>query len=481
MEISRFKILVVDDSKPFLDSVVTALKTFQVQTASSIDEAKNALSNSIDLVLLDLVFDDNNPDDLQGMQLLKFIHENYPELQVIIMTNYTSTDITVQAIKAGASDFLNKKDLNWGEWKIRLENYCKNSVRIKQLSEKNKELESKYSDSEIIGISKEIDFVRKRLKDLAENSEDVPIFITGETGTGKNLAVKYYRTYSTRKDKTYKEFSISELSETVLESELFGHLKGAFTGAEKDKKGLFEDADGGILFLDEIGDYDLKIQKKIMRFIEDKTITPVGSTQSKVLNVQLIMATNQDIPKLINDGKFREDLFQRMNRVRIELPPLRERKEDIKYLTDYFFNHFKEKEKTNLKSINTEVHETLEKYKWQGNVRELQSVIWDACTKARLFKDKTLQFKHIKKEIFIGAEIINGNDGKVDSIEIRKALLELEEIEKALEKSNGKKTDAAKLLNLSLDQLRYKIFKAANFNLEAFKKYSYINKAYKIQ
>ncbi len=458
MEISTYKILVADDNKLFLDSVVTALKTFHVVTASTVDLTNKNLSNDLDLVLLDLVFDDNHPDDLQGMHILKYIHEKYPELQVIIMTNYTSTDITVQAIKAGAADFLNKKELNWAEWKIRLENYCKNSARIRQLTEKNKELESKYSDSEIIGISNEIDFVRRRLKDLAQHSDDVPIFITGETGTGKNLAVKYYRKYSSRKYRPYKEFSITELSETVLESELFGHVKGSFTGATQDKKGLFEEANGGILFLDEIGDYDLKIQTKIMRFIENKTITPVGSTQSKVLDVQLIMATNQDILKLIKEGKFREDLYQRINRVRIELPPLREKKEDIKYLTNYFFNHFKEKEKTNLKSIDPEVYDIFERYSWPGNVRELQSVIWDGCTKARLYKDKILLLKHLRKEISKEDNIIEDNkSSSYENIEIRKALLELEEIEKVLETTNGKKSEAAKMLNLSLDQLRYRI------------------------
>lgn len=469
LETNQYKILVVDDNEAFLGSVSIALKTFEVITASSIDDAKDSLSHNLDLVLLDLVFNDENPDDLQGMLLLEYIHNNYPNLQTIIMTNYSSTDVTVQAIKSGAADFLNKKELDWSEWKIRFENYCKNSARIRQLSEQNEALEKKYDDHEIIGESEQISFIRNRLKDLADNSDKVPIFITGETGTGKNLAVKYYRKHSNRCNKPFQEFSISELSESVLESELFGHSKGAFTGATNGRKGLFEEADGGILFLDEIGDYDLRIQKKIMRFIEDKTITPVGSTNSRTLNIQLIMATNQNIPRLIEERKFRADLYQRINRVRIELPPLRDRKKDIKVLSDYFFNHFKEKEKTNLKSIDPKVYETFEKYQWPGNIRELQSVIWDACTKARMYNDSKLSLGHIRSEI--KEPKVESQNKTEASLADKKAEIELIEIDKALAEVSGKKEQAAKLLGMNADQLRYNILKHA-------KKHR-INKCYK--
>jgi DNA-binding NtrC family response regulator len=257
-----FNILVVDDNESFLSSVRTVLKSFHVFTANTIDRARDSLSSDIDIVLLDLVFDDLRPDKLQGLELLEYIHLHYPNLQTIIMTNYSSTDIIVQAIKMGATDYLNKKELDWTQWKIRLEQYCKNSSKIKNLERTNKTLVEKYDPSEIIGVSKEIEYIRKRLRDLAQNSNDLTILITGETGAGKNLATKYFRKYSNRREGQFIEFSIYELSESLMESELFGHVKGAFTGAFQDKKGLFEEADGGILFLDEVGDYDLRIQKK---------------------------------------------------------------------------------------------------------------------------------------------------------------------------------------------------------------------------
>lgn len=470
-----FKILVADDNQDFLESVKTVLHEFRVLTSNSIIDANQKLSPDLDAVLLDLVFDDSQPEKLQGMDFLPQIHNLYPDLPIIIMTNYTSTDISFLAGKAGATDFLSKKDLNWIEWKNRIKKYCEKSVRIRELKLKTETLENKYDETQIIGSSQAIEYVRKQLKDLAQNSVEIPILITGETGTGKNLAVKYFRKHSPRKDKPYKEFSISELSETVLESELFGHVKGAFTGADKDKKGLFEEADGGILFLDEIGDYDLKIQKKIIRFIEDKTISPVGSTHSKKLDVQLVMATNRNLTKLISEEKFREDLYYRINKVKIELLPLRERKEDIVFLTDYFFNYFKEKEKTNLLKIIPDVYEILKSYKWLGNVRELQSVILAACTRARLSNDKELSLRHLPEEIVQQKEKVSEKTG-FPTINTKIVILELEEIERALEKANGKKSEAAKMLGMSLDQMRYRVQRVIDFRI--IEKFLNIKQAY---
>jgi len=452
----KYNILVVDDNKQFVESINIALKNFHIIKAFSIEEAKNKINSEIDLVLLDLVFDENNPDYLQGLEFLPYIHKNFPDLIVVIMTNYPSKDKIVESIKSGAEDFFIKKELDWSEWEKRIENYCRNSQKIRELKTKTKELEERYDDTEIIGVSPEIEFVKRKLRDIAQHSDDITVFIQGETGTGKNLAVKYFKKHSKRKDKPYKEFSIFELSDSVLESELFGHIKGSFTGADKDKIGLFESANGGILFLDEIGDYDLKTQKKIMRFMEDKTISPVGSTKSKKLDLQLIMATNQDIPELIKKGRFREDLYQRINRIKIDLPSLKERREDIKILTDYFFNHFRVKEKTNLKVISNEVYDIFYNYQWPGNVRELQSVIWEACTNARLYNDSILTTRHLRKELISKNSIFQNES---DNLAVKKAELELEAIDKALSKTYGKKAEAAKLLGMNADQMRYRVLK----------------------
>ena len=475
----KYNIFVVDDNKQFVESIKIALKNFHIITAFSIEEAKNKINSEIDLVLLDLVFDENNPDYLQGLELLPYIHKNFSDLIVVIMTNYPSKDKIVESIKSGAEDFFIKKELDWSEWEKRIENYCRTSQKIRELKTKTKELEEKYDDSEIIGISPAIEFVKRKLRDIAQHSDDINIFIQGETGTGKNLAVKYFKKHSKRKDKAYKEFSIFELADSVLESELFGHIKGSFTGADKDKIGLFESANGGILFLDEIGDYDFKTQKKIMRFIEDKTISPVGSTKNKKLNLQLIMATNKNLPKLIREGKFREDLYHRINRIKIELQALRERREDIRILTDYFFKHFRVKEKTNLKVISNEVYDIFYNYQWPGNVRELQSVIWEACTNARLYNDSILTTKHLRKELTSYNEntsIKNEND----DLAVKKAELELEAIDNALAKTYGKKAEAAKLLGMNADQMRYRVLKYGKDNERLIMKFDNIKKYYRI-
>jgi two-component system, NtrC family, response regulator AtoC len=322
------------------------------------------------------------------------------------------------------------------------------------------------------------------LADLAQNSHDLVLFIQGETGTGKNLAVRFFREHSTRKHKAYKELSLLELSNSLLESELFGHVKGAFTGAATDKCGLFETANGGILFLDEIGDYDLAIQAKIMRFIEYKIISPVGSAKEKKLDLQLILATNKNIPTLIQEGKFREDLYQRIHRFAVTLPPLRERPADIRLLTIHFFNIFKVKERTNLTNIHENVHDMLATYPWPGNIRELQSVIWEACANARLYNDVTLQKHHFRKglnaaipdrEPFIQKTL------STDNFETNAIIVQLDAIESALKQTYGNKNTAAELLNKTPDQLLYFIKKKVGVkHHELLPRYPVICKYYKI-
>jgi len=466
----------------FADSVELVLKNFEVTKVPSLHAAREKLYYNIDLILLDLVFNEKVPDKMEGLDFIPYLKEHYPDSQIIILTNYPSIETIVHAIKAGATDFLNKRDLNWVEWKNRLMNYATSSVRIRELKLRNLELEKVTDGHEILGTSAAVEFLRLRLKDLAINSRDAIIFLTGETGTGKNHAVRYFRSHSVRTEMPFCEFSILELSETLVESELFGHVKGAFTGATENKKGLFEQAEGGILFLDEIGDYNLKIQTKILRFIDEKVITPVGSGKSKKLDLQLILASNQDIPVLVKEKKFREDLYQRMNRIRIELPPLRERPEDISLLAEYFFNHFKVKEKTKLSSIEPAVSTVLSSYSWPGNIRELQSVIWDACTKARLFGDTILQIKHLKKEIVedqhINPQKHNSEPEATNQEKI--VMLELEAIDAALKKSYGQKAIAAEMLNINADQLRYKVLKLIKDYPELCKQFNQIAKTYKI-
>lgn len=476
-------LLLIDDNRAFTNSVAFVLTEFQVLKAHSVAEARDKILAAIDLVLLDLVFDEKSPDRQEGLEFIPELKDLLPGIPIVVLTNYPSIETTVRAIKSGASDFINKRDLNWTEWKSRLMNYATSSLRIRELEMRNRELEKISDDTDILGSAPEIDFVRRRLKDLATNNSDVSIFLVGETGTGKNHAARYFRKYSARAKKAYKEFSILELSESLVESELFGHVKGAFTGAISDKKGLFEQAEGGILFLDEIGDYDLKIQTKILRFLDTKTITPVGSGKSKQLDLQLILASNQDIPALIKEKKFREDLYQRINRIRIELPALRNRIEDIPVLTQSFFLLFKEKEKTKLVSVDPSVINLFSGYSWPGNIRELQSVIWDACTKARLYGDTVLQTKHLKRELTDSTSSSRSFPVSYDpeSTQEKIIMLELQSIDGALQKSYGQKAVAAGMLGMNADQLRYKILKMKKLHPNCFSGLKNIHKAYKFK
>jgi DNA-binding NtrC family response regulator len=475
-------LIIIDDNKAFTKSVAFVLKDFHVIETHSPSEAREKLDSTVDIILLDLVFDDKTPDRYEGLDFIPFLKQNTPDTPIVVLTNYPSIEHTVLAIKAGATDFLNKRDLKWSEWKVRLVNYAKSSHQIRMLKQRNQELENTTDDAHIHGISSSIDFLRLRLKDLAINSSDAVIFLTGETGTGKNHAARFIRKYSIRSGMPYREFSILELAESLVESELFGHEKGAFTGATQNKKGLFELADGGILFLDEIGDYDLRIQSKILRFVDDKMITPVGSGKSKQLDLLLILASNHDIPTLIKEKQFREDLYQRINRIRIELPSLQERIEDIPILTEYFFHHFREKEKTKLVSIEPTVMEVFSAYAWPGNIRELQSVIWDSCTKARLFGDTVLQTKHIKSEIIRGSntKIIQILNPETLANQEKIALLKLQSIESALQQSFGQKAKAAEIIGINADQLRYKILKLFKEFPDLVKTHNHIVKYYKL-
>jgi|SRR6056297_324843 len=468
---NNYSILIIDDNKNFTASVEKILNNFEVIVCNSINSAKNKVGEKIDLVLLDLVFDDKQPDKLQGMNFLPELTRLYPELPVIIMTNHASLDKSVEAIKKGAKDFLHKSKLDWSEWKNRIKNYCADYRKIKILEKSSKIKKEKI---DIIGSSSETEYLKMKLKDLAKNSNESSILITGETGTGKNLAVKYFRRFSKRKEKPFKEFSILEKAENILESELFGHEKGAFTGAHKEKKGLFEAANGGILFLDEIGDYSLNVQSKILKFLEDKTITPVGSTETKKLDVQLIMATNKDLREEIGNGNFRKDLFYRIDRIRIDISPLRERKKDIKELTDYYFNYYSKQENTRLVAIKDEVYKILEEYRWPGNVRELQSILLKACADARLFGDTMLEKKHVIPYLYPKQD--RNIELTYENYKNKMVMIELEMIDRALKETHGQKTKAAELLDMSADQMRYRV--VSNKDLLDKGNYDFIKKYY---
>lgn len=364
------RILVVDDEENIRTIIKRAFQKegFMVNTASSGNEALKELTRtSYDLVITDLKMPDGD-----GINLLKQIHSLYPETMVMVITAYASTESAVEAMKAGAIDYI-VKPINIEELRI----IVRNALEKKILKEENirlkKELYERYSFHNIVGKSKKIREIFSLIEKIAPTNSTV--LITGESGTGKELVAKAIHFSSQRKDQPFVSINCGALPENLLESELFGHVKGSFTGAYTDKKGLFEVAHKGTILLDEISEMSLWMQVKLLRVLQEKKIRRVGGTEEKEVDVRIIASTNVDLSEKIKEGKFREDLYYRLNVIRINLPPLRDRREDIPLLVEHFIKIYNQKTGKNIKGIKEDALKILEAYHWPGNVRELENCI----------------------------------------------------------------------------------------------------------
>jgi len=361
------RILIVDDEIKMARLLEITLKNegYQVEKAYSSHEAlKKIKSKSYDVVVTDLKM-----PGMDGIELLRIVKKNYPSTQVIMITAFGTIPSAVKAMKEGAFHYLTKP-LNLEE----LKEVLKSALKVKKLEEENILLRQEIlGEGEIIGKSKAIKEVMELVRKVAP--EDTTVLLQGETGTGKELVARAIHKLSPRKNGPYVVVNCAAIPENLLESELFGHRKGAFTGALKDKKGRIEIADGGTLFLDEIGSLSPSLQAKLLRFLETKEIQPLGSEETLRVNVRVIAATNQDLRKKVEEGNFREDLFYRLNVFPIYIPPLRERKEDIPLLANYFLKIYSKKMNKKIEKIEDGAMELLLKYSWPGNVRELENVI----------------------------------------------------------------------------------------------------------
>jgi DNA-binding NtrC family response regulator len=364
------RLLIVDDEASIRDMLAFFFhkKGFEVMTASNFTEGQSsALRSTPDLVLCDIKMPDGN-----GLDLLKKIKTESPKTPVIMITAHTSTPDAIEAMKLGAVDYIAKPfnieelalivDRALGEKELRDEN-----VYLKQ------ELAGKYTFANIIGKGSRMQEIFRTVERIAKVSSTV--LLTGESGTGKELIARAIHYTSIRKDRKFVSINCGALPEPLLESELFGHERGAFTGAIKDKRGLFTEADHGTLFLDEISETTLTMQVKLLRAIQERVIRKVGGNEEVSIDVRIIAATNKDLRDLVADGKFREDLFYRINVIPIPLPPLRARVEDIAPLTQYFIAMVCKEQKIPEKKISTEAMRLLEAYPWPGNVRELENTI----------------------------------------------------------------------------------------------------------
>jgi DNA-binding NtrC family response regulator len=367
---SNIRILIVDDELIVRESLGNWLKEegYSVDTSDNgMDALEKIKSQGRDLVIADVKM-----PGMDGIELLERCKKVDPDLQVLVMTAYASIDTAVQAMKKGAFDYIvkpfNPEDVT---------QIIQRALKFKMLEQENillkKELEKKYGIDEIIGKSKKMEEVFELIRTVAES--EAVVMIRGESGTGKELIARAIHANSKRKYGPLIALSCGALPDTLLESELFGYEKGAFTGAQFSRKGRIEMADGGTLFLDEIGDISPKTQVDLLRVLQEKIVYHLGSSTPTKVDVRIISATNRDLEKAIQDGTFREDLYYRLNVVTINIPPLRDRKEDIPLLANHFFKKFVVINSKKIIGISGEAMDMLTDYHWPGNVRELENVI----------------------------------------------------------------------------------------------------------
>jgi two-component system response regulator AtoC len=458
MKIRKYRILVADDEENIRMLLSETLKDegYEIIEVTNGDEAvKEVKKSDFDCVLMDV-----RMPVLDGMEAFLKIREIRNNLPVIFLTAYGSSDLAIKAMKKGAYDYLTKPfDLE--ELKVKV----KKAIELKELTEnapKFEKDESRYISDEIVGNSPKMQEVFKQIGKVAES--DATVLIRGESGTGKELVAKAIHHHSNRKNKPFIVVNCAAIPETLLESELFGHEKGAFTDAYARRIGKFEQAQDGTIFLDEIGDMSLNLQAKLLRILQEKTFSRVGGNETIVSNARVLAATNRNLEKLVETGEFREDLFYRLNVVTIWLPPLRERKEDIPLLVDYFVAKYAEKYKKDVRGVSKEVLELFLDYDWPGNVRELENAVARGVivTSAPLIliedlpqtlRDKTKQER--QGEVKVEGQLEEENLNLPKLIE----KIEKEAIIKALEKAEGNKTKAAQILGISrkslFNKLRY--------------------------
>lgn len=448
------KILIADDEKNMRWILEKNLKDegFLIIAAKDGEEAFNMfLDSDPDMIILDYKM-----PVLDGMEALKRINKVNSKIPVIMITAHGSTEAAIEAMKHGAIDYI-QKPFDIEELKVKI----KKSLNVDQL---NKEIEflrdemALVFDKKIIGNSKKMMDVFATLEKIGPTNATV--LITGESGTGKELIANAVHSQSTRKNKAYIRVNCGAIPENLLESELFGYEKGAFTGAQNRKLGRFDRAQEGTLFLDEIGELSLALQVKLLRVLQEKEFERVGGTEVIKTDVRIVAATNKDLDKMVEEGSFREDLLYRLKVIPIEIPPLRERKEDIPLLIEFFIDKYsKELNKENI-YVEEGILDILFEYEYPGNIRELQNIIERMVL---LASDGHIKMELMPKEVIKGAF-----SSKKDIYILPSNGISLEEIEKsfvrqALEMSKGNQTHAAKLLGISRHALIYRIEK---FNLQ---------------
>jgi len=446
--VKNANILVIDDEESIRDSCSQVLQKegYSVKTAEDgIEGLRLFRTEFFHAVLLDLKL-----PGMDGMEILSRIKEDNPKTPVIIITGYASIDSAVEAMKRGASDYLSKP---FTPEQLRL--VTQKALNTRKMIIENiylkEELEKRIEFDMVIGKSKVMEKVLDLVKRISFS--DSTVLITGESGTGKEILAREIHNHSPRRDAPFVVVDCGALVETLFESELFGHVKGSFTGAHETKHGRFEVANGGTIFLDEISNISLNIQAKLLRVIQEREVTRVGSTKPIKVDVRILAATNENLADLVRKEKFREDLFYRLSVVPLNLPPLRERKEDIPFLIDHFVKKYCKKIRKEVKGVSLAVKKALMEYGWPGNIRELENTIERAMvlSKGNMIELEDLVYHGISASSSFFLPV----GGKYKSLDD----IEKEYIKIVLQAQHGNKSKTAKILRIDRKTLMAKIKK----------------------
>ncbi|HUU50658.1 MAG TPA: sigma-54 dependent transcriptional regulator [Nitrospinota bacterium] len=450
------RILIVDDDKS-IRSLLSIMLKREGHHVSSTGKGEEAIG-LIRKETFDLVITDIRMPRFDGQRILKEVKAVDSEVPVIMITAFASTESVLDAMREGAYDYISKP-FKTDEIKMIVRKVLERKKLEKETRDLKGHLRPDYGPTNIVGKSEKMMQIYKTMGKIADS--DVTVLITGESGTGKELVAKAIHYNSNRVGKPFMAINCGAIPTELLESELFGHHKGSFTGAVTDKKGLFEIADGGTLFLDEIGVTPLPLQPKLLRALQEKEFKRVGGTKDIKIDVRIIAATNKNLKKAIKDGSFREDLFYRLNIVSIDIPPLRERKEDIPQLVEFLIQKFTQRTGTQ-KEISPEAIKLLIKYEWPGNVRELENTIERivALERDRLITPESLPHfvKEEKEEAKEELEKIKLSEGRIN---LEKVLADTEKrlLLAAIKEAKGVRKKAAELLGLSFRSMRYRLKK----------------------
>jgi two-component system response regulator PilR (NtrC family) len=452
---SRAKLLVVDDERSMREllSIVLRREGYDVTLA----ENGRAAIDHLERARFDLLISDIKMPDMTGVDVLRAAKRIDPDILGIMITAFASADTAIEAMRLGAHDYLSKPfDVDELKMKVR------NAIEQRQLRQENvllkRTLGSTHQFANIVGRSEKMLSIFKLIEQIARTESTV--LVTGESGTGKEWVARAIHFYSLRRDRPFVALNCGALPETLLESELFGHMKGAFTGASVNKKGLIEAAEKGTLFLDEIGEMTPMMQVKLLRVLQERKFRRLGGVEELDTAMRVIAATNQELTRMVAEGKFREDLFYRINVIPIQLPPLRERQEDIPLLAEYFLAKYRDQMNKDIHGLSQETMDLLDAYEWPGNIRELENVIERAVAleKSQTILPESLP-EHIAKRVAKGPAAAGMLPEAGFNLEEHVEGLEKEYITQALARAGGVQVKAAELLGMTFRSFRYYVKK----------------------